>query len=68
MLFKMYRKKKGYSQETLAEIIGISIKQYQLIEADKYQPNLFVLANLIKELAINDQDIINYIKNFSTLS
>ena len=61
-MFKKYRKKQGYTQETLAEILGISTRHLQRIEKDENEPSLELLRKLIKILNIEDKDIVKFIR------
>ena len=63
-MFKEYRKKLGYTQEQLAEMIGISWRQVQRLENETSTPSLETFRKLIKILHISNEDIINYLKNF----
>lgn len=61
-MFKEYRKKQGYTQEILAEILGISTRHLQRIEKEENEPSLELLKKIIKVLKIEDAEIIKYIK------
>ena len=61
-MFKKYRKKQGYTQETLAEILGISTRHLQRIEKDENEPSLELLRKLIKVLNIEDKDIVKFVR------
>lgn len=61
-MFKKYRKKQGYTQETLAEILGISTRHLQRIEKDENEPSLELLRKLIKILNIDDKDIVKFVR------
>lgn len=47
------RKRLGYTQEFVAEKMGISEKHYSRIESDKYYPSLPTFFSLIKVLELN---------------
>lgn len=61
-MFKKYRNRLGYTQETLAEILGISTRHLQRIEKNENEPSLELLRKLIKILQIENEDIIKYLK------
>lgn len=61
-MFKKYRKKQSYTQETLAEILGISTRHLQRIEKGENEPSLELLRKLIKILNIDDKDILKFVK------
>lgn len=46
MILKLVRKKKGYRQVDLAEILSISVRHYQRIEAGVTFPNESTINNL----------------------
>lgn len=56
------REKAGYSQEKLAELIDISPRQMQRIEADEQKTKISTLKRIIQVLPITDEEIINYIR------
>lgn len=61
-MIRKYRKIKNYTQEELAEILNISVRQLQRLENYESDPKLSTLKKIIKVLKIEDKDIINYIK------
>lgn len=61
-MFKEYRIKRGYTQETLAEILHISTRHLQRLESKENEPSLDLLRKIIKVLNIEDKDIIKFIK------
>lgn len=61
-MIKEYRKKLGFTQEKLAELLDISPRQLQRIESGQTETSLKTLKKLIKILDISDEDIVNYIK------
>ena len=61
-MFKKYRLKNGYTQELLAEILGISTRHLQRIEKEENEPSLELLKKIIKILKIDDSDIVKYMK------
>lgn len=61
-MFKEYRLRQKYTQETLSEILGISTRHLQRIERNENEPSLELLRKMIKVLSIEDKDIIKFIK------
>lgn len=61
-MIKEYRKKRGYAQEQLAELIGISPRQLQRIEANEENTKIKTMKKIIKVLNISDEEIIDYMK------
>lgn len=61
-MFKEYRKKHGYTQENLSEILNISTRHLQRIERKENEPSLELFRKLVKILNIDDKDIIKFIK------
>ena len=61
-MFKEYRKKRGYTQEYLAELLQMSWRQVQRIENETSIPTLETFKKLVKILNINDKHIIKYNK------
>ncbi len=61
-MIKEYRIKNGYTQEELAEILDISPRHLQRIEADIYSTTIKMLINIIEVLKIKDKDIIKLLK------
>ena len=62
-MFKKYRIERGFTQESLAEILCISTRHLQRIEKKDNEPSLELLRKFIKILNISDKDIVKYIKN-----
>lgn len=60
-MIKENRKRKNYSQEQLAEILGISTRQLQRIEKNEEETRIQTLKKIIKILEIPDNEIIDYI-------
>lgn len=52
-IIREQRKRLGYTQEFVAEKMGISEKHYSRIESDKYYPSLPTFFSLIKVLELN---------------
>lgn len=61
-MFKEYRKKHGYTQESLAEILNISSRHLQRIERKENEPSLELFKKMVKVLNIDNKDIIKFIK------
>ena len=61
-MIKENRKKKNYSQEQLAELLGISTRQLQRIEKNEEETRIQTLKKMIKILEIPDTEIIDYIR------
>lgn len=61
-MFKEYRLRQKFTQETLSEILGISTRHLQRIERNENEPSLELLRKMIKVLSIEDKDIIKFIK------
>lgn len=59
-MIKEYRLKKGYPQEKLAELVGISTRQIQRIESNEENTKIKTLKALIKILEIPDSEIIKF--------
>lgn len=62
-MFKKYREENNYTQEELAKIIEISLRQLQRIENKESNPSVKTFRKLIKVLKITDKDIANIVKN-----
>lgn len=60
-MIKENRRKMGYSQEQLAEILGISTRQLQRIEKSEDETRIKTLKNIIKVLKIPNDEILEYI-------
>lgn len=61
-MIEEYRKKRGYTQEELAELIEISPRQLQRIESKQSETKLNTLRKIINILKISDEDIVKIIK------
>ena len=59
-MIKENRKKKNFSQEQLAEILGISTRQLQRIEKNEEETSIKTLKKIVRILEIPDDEIINY--------
>lgn len=61
-MIKEYRKKRGFTQEQLAEIIGISTRQIQRIEENEENTKITTLKTIITILQIPDDEILQFMK------
>ena len=57
-MIKEYRKKRGFTQEGLAEKLNISTRQLQRIEKDETKTTIETLRKIRKILAISDEDMV----------
>jgi len=62
-MIKEYRIKEGYTQEGIAEILDISTRQYQRIEANFHNTKIDMIIKIIEILKISDKDIVKMFKN-----
>ena len=62
-MIKEKRKTKKYTQEQMANILGISLRQYVRIDKEEDLPRRDVLQKLILELDLTDDEIGKYIRN-----
>ena len=56
---RKYRKAKGFSQENLAELVGISVTHMSHIETGNTKLSLPVLVELAKHLEVQTDDLLN---------
>ncbi len=56
------RKLKNYTQENMAELLNISLRQYVRIDKEEDLPRRDVLKNLIIILDLTDEEIGKYIR------
>lgn len=61
-MIKEKRKSKNYTQEQMAEKLGISLRQYIRIDNEKALPRRDILKKLITELELTNEEIGKYIK------
>lgn len=61
-MIKEKRKEKKYTQEQMANILGISLRQYVRIDNEEDMPRRDVLQKLIFELDLTDNEIGQYIR------
>ena len=62
---KEKRKLKNYTQEEMAQILGVSLRQYVRIDNEEDLPRRDVLKNLIKELGLTNEEIGEYIRKMT---
>ena len=60
-MFKEYRRLRGYTQEQLAELVGISWRQLNRIENETSTPTLETFKKLVDVLKIKDKDVMEYL-------
>ena len=61
-MIKKYRILRGYSQEQLSELLGISTRHLQRIENLESNPSIELLQKIILILQIRDKDIAKIVK------
>ena len=64
-MIKEKKKKKKYTQEKMASILGISLRQYVRIDNEEDLPRRDVLNNLIMALELSNEEIGEYIRKMS---
>lgn len=64
-MIKEKRKEKNYTQEQMAEILNISLRQYVRIDKEQALPRKDVLRNLINELDLTNEEIGKYIRKMT---
>ncbi len=64
-MIKEKRKAKKYTQEKMAELLGISLRQYARIDKEEDLPRKDVLQKLIYELNLTDTEIGKYIRSIT---
>ncbi len=64
-MIKEKRIEKGYTQEKMSKILGISLRQYVRIDNEEDLPRRDVLKNLIKELNLSNEEIGKYIRKMT---
>ena len=65
IVIKEKRKEKKYTQEQMANLLGISLRQYVRIDQEEDLPRRDVLQKLISELDLTDNEIGKYIRNIT---
>ena len=64
-MIKEKRLAKKYTQEKMATILGISLRQYVRIDNEEDLPRRDVLKSLIRELELTDEEIGKYIREMT---
>lgn len=64
-MIKEKRKAKKYTQEQMANLLGISLRQYVRIDKEEDLPRRDILKKLILELDLTDNEIGKYIRNIT---
>ena len=64
-MIKEKRKLKNYTQEKMAQILGISLRQYVRIDNEEDLPRRDILRALIDELYLTDEEIAAYIRKMT---
>ena len=64
-MIKEKRKSKNYTQEQMANRLGISLRQYVRIDKEEDLPRRDILKKLIIELDLTDTEIGQYIRNIT---
>ena len=64
-MIKEKRKEKGYTQEEMSKLLGISLRQYVRIDNEEDLPRRDVLKGLIKELDLSNEEIGEYIRKMT---
>ena len=62
VMIKKYRILRGYSQEQLSELLGISTRHLQRIENLESNPSIELLQKIVLILQIRDKDIAKMVK------
>ena len=64
-MIKEKRKEKHYTQEQMANLLGISLRQYVRIDKEEDLPRRDILQKLISELDLTDNEIGKYIRSIT---
>ncbi len=64
-MIKEKRKKLHYTQEEMANLLGISLRQYVRIDQEEDLPRRDVLKKLISALELTDNEIGKYIRSIT---
>ena len=64
-MIKEKRLAKKYTQEKMATILGISLRQYVRIDNEEDLPRRDVLKSLIRELELTDEELGKYIREIT---
>ena len=63
LMIREKRKLKNYTQENMADLLNISLRQYIRIDKEEDLPRRDVLKSLIVMLDLTDEEIGEYIRN-----
>lgn len=64
-MIKEKRLAKNYTQEKMASLLGISLRQYVRIDNEEDLPRRDVLKSLIKELELTNEELGKYIREIT---
>lgn len=64
-MIKEKRKAKNYTQQQMADILNISLRQYVRIDKEQALPRKDVLNRLINELELTNEEIGEYIRKIT---
>lgn len=64
-MIKEKRKSKNYTQQQMADILNISLRQYVRIDKEQALPRKDVLLRLINELELTNEEIGEYIRKIT---
>ena len=64
-MIKEKRKAKKYTQEKMAQLLGISLRQYVRIDNEEDLPRRDILNHLIAELELTNEEIGRYIRKMT---
>lgn len=64
-MIKEKRLAKKYTQEKMATILGISLRQYVRIDNEEDLPRRDVLKSLIRELELTDEELGKYVREMT---
>lgn len=67
-MFKQYRKRLGLTQEKIAELANIDIRNYQKIESDDVIPLANTFAKIAFSLNMSEEEIIKELKYCSKIN
>lgn len=67
-MIKEKRISRNYTQEKMAKLLGISLRQYVRIDNEEDLPRRDVLYNLIIELELTDEEIGKYIRKMTKIT
>ena len=64
-MIKEKRLAKNYTQDKMASILGISLRQYVRIDNEEDLPRRDVLKSLIRELELTDEELGKYVREMT---